>query len=135
MLLALTKGTILLINDDIDTKNALAYGLKRHGFDVTAFGDPEQAIVQFEPNYYGFVLLDVKMPATTAFKVAKRIWALEPVVKIYFFSAFDIYEKEVKILFKDLKTSCFIKKPILPSELAKVIESQLQPSNQKNWRL
>jgi DNA-binding response OmpR family regulator len=127
--LVATKGIILLINDDIDEKNALAYGLKQHGFDVAAFSDHEQAFAHFEANYYALVLIDVKMPATTGFEVAKRIWALDPDAKICFLSECEIYENEAKVLFKDLKASCFIKKSVRPSELAKQITDCLAIKN------
>ena len=60
------------------------------------------------------------------FQVAKRIWALDPDAKICFVSAFDIYEKEAKMIFKELKNVNFVKKPVRASELVKVIETQLQ---------
>jgi DNA-binding response OmpR family regulator len=122
-----TKESILLIEDYTDVKNTLVRDLQRHGFDVTAFDDPKQALSQFKPNYYNIILLDVKTPGMTGFGVAKKIWALEPDAKICFFSAFEIYEREAKLMFKDLKSVRFIKKPILPNDLARFIaENSMQ---------
>jgi YesN/AraC family two-component response regulator len=42
------------------------------------------------------------MPGMTCFQLAKQIWALDPDAKIAFFSAFEIYEKEAKMVLKDL---------------------------------
>jgi two-component SAPR family response regulator len=49
------------------------------------------------------------------------IWDIEPDAKICFFSAFEMHEREARVLFKDLKSVQFIKKPILPSKLARFI--------------
>ena len=118
---------VLLVDDDQDVTLTITAGLQNHDFVVTAFNDPKYALSQYKPKHYDMILLDVRMPGITGFEVAKRIWAIDPDAKIAFFSAFEIYEKEARVMFKDLKTVQFIKKPITPSELARRIIENLQP--------
>jgi DNA-binding response OmpR family regulator len=126
--LALSKpinAKILLIDDDRDVTKVMTGGLQRYGLQVTAYSDPEHALSQYEVKHYDMILLDIRMPGMTGIQLAKKIWSVDPDAKVGFFSAFEIYEKEAKIMVKDLKSVLFIKKPILPSELAKMITAQL----------
>jgi CheY-like chemotaxis protein len=119
----------LLVDDDQDVTEVMTGSLQRHGVKVTAFNDPENALSQYKAKHYDMILLDVRMPGMTGFQLAKQIWALDPDAKIGFFSAFEIYEKEAKKVFKELKSVLFIKKPIMPSELARQISEHLQVKN------
>jgi DNA-binding NtrC family response regulator len=116
-------SNVLLVDDDRDVAEVMTGGLQRHGFVVTAFNDPKHALEQYKAKHYGMILLDVRMPGMTGFELAKQIWAKDPDAKIAFFSAFEIYESEAKVMFKDLKSVRFIKKPIAPAELAQIIEN------------
>jgi DNA-binding response OmpR family regulator len=118
---AASEASILLIDDDRDVCRIMRHGLERYGFNVTTFDDPQEALLQFEAKRYDKIVLDVRMPGIEGFHLAKKIWLMDPEAKIYFFSAFDMYESEAKVLFKDLKTSFFIKKPIAPTDLARCI--------------
>jgi CheY-like chemotaxis protein len=122
-----SKCKVLLVDDDRDVTEVMTGGLQRYGLQVTAYSDPEHALSQYKAKHYDMILLDVRMPGMTGFELARQIWALDPDAKIAFFSAFEIYEKEAKMMLRDLKSVLFIKKPILPSELAKMIEMNLQP--------
>jgi phosphoserine phosphatase RsbU/P len=117
---------ILLVDDDQDVTEVMTGGLQRYGLQVTAYSDPEHALSQYKSKQYDMILLDVRMPGMTGFELAKRIWAKDADAKVGFFSAFEIYEKEAKVMFKDLKSVLFIKKPILPSELARQIAEHLK---------
>jgi DNA-binding response OmpR family regulator len=103
----------------------MRYGLRKFGFEADTFNDPRIALSQFKPNFYSAIILDVRMPGMTGFELARKIWAKDAKARICFFSAFEIYENEAKKTFVDFQTHCFIKKPVLPSELAKHIEAHL----------
>ena len=116
---------VLVVDDEHDITTIMSLGLRKFGFDVDVFNDPRTALLQFKPNYYKAIILDVRMPGMTGFELARQIWAKDPDARICFFSAFEVYEHEAQKTFVDFKTHCFIKKPIMPSELAKHIEAHL----------
>jgi two-component system, LuxR family, response regulator FixJ len=118
---AASEASILLIDDDKDVCRIMRHGLERYGFHVTAYSNPTEALSQYLPKHYAKIILDVRMPGIEGFHLAKKIWSMDPEAKIYFFSAFDMYEREAKVLFKDLKASYFIKKPIAPADLARCL--------------
>jgi DNA-binding response OmpR family regulator len=113
----------MLVDDEKDITSILKPGLEHHGFVVDTFNDPVQAISQYKPNFYDLIVLDIRMPTIDGFKVAKQIWANDERARICFFSAFEIYESEAKKVFQNLKTYCFIKKPVTSATLAKHIEA------------
>lgn len=78
-------------------------GLHKYDLNVIVFNDPEQALSQYKAKHYDMILLDVRMADSNCFELAKKIWSIDPDARIGFFSTSDIYENEVKKVFKDLK--------------------------------
>jgi DNA-binding response OmpR family regulator len=115
----------MIVDDEPDITTILSSGLKRYGFEVDSYNAPFEALAQFKPNYYTAIILDIRMPGMNGFELARKIWAADPSAKICFFSAFEILETEAKSVFVNHKSHCFIKKPIMPSELSKHIETHL----------
>jgi DNA-binding response OmpR family regulator len=120
------KAKVLLVDDDRDISLNMKNGLESHGFNVTTFNDPMQALSRFKASHYDFILLDTGMLGMTGFELARKVWTIDPGARVCFFSALEIHENEARIIFKDLKTVYFVKKPIRPSELALTIEMHLQ---------
>jgi DNA-binding response OmpR family regulator len=124
----LTSGNnpkILLVDDEADILNVFRKGLEIHGFQVDAFSESDRAIDEFKPYYYDSIILDVRMPKLNGFDRARLIWKKDETARICFLTAFEIYEDEAKKVFKDLKTHCFVKKPITPKTLVEHIEKHL----------
>jgi DNA-binding response OmpR family regulator len=120
---------VMLVDDEADITTILKIGLRRFGFDVDVFNDPRIALSQYKPNYYDAIVVDIRMPFITGFDLARKIWAKDPHARVCFCSAFEIYESEAKKVFVDFQTHCFIKKPIMPSELAKHLEAHFMAAN------
>lgn len=121
-----TSRRILLVDDDKDICAVMESGLKRHGFSVTTFDDPQEALTRFESGRYDKIILDLRMPGMSGTRLAKQIWAKDPKARICFFSAFEINGREARAEFSDLDSAFFIEKPIAPSELARRITQNMQ---------
>jgi two-component system, OmpR family, response regulator ChvI len=118
------KAKILAVDDEPDLLTTLKRGLEMHGYDVDAFGRAADAI-KLDTRKYDMAILDIRMPDINGFQLARQLWQQNEKLPICFLTAFEIYESEAKKVMPDLRTYCFIKKPILPSELAKHIENHL----------
>ena len=103
---------VLLIDDEHDIVQVLKAGLRLNGFEVDGFTDPRQAVEQFHAEAYDVILSDIRMPGMDGFEVYRRIREKDANIKIYFLSAFDAYENQVKELFPDQSLVEFIRKPI-----------------------
>jgi DNA-binding response OmpR family regulator len=114
-----------LVDDERDILTTLKTGLERANYSVDAFEDPRLALTNYQSGSYDAIVLDIRMWVMNGFELAKQIWAIDEKARICFLSAFEIYESEAKMVFKDFKTHCFIKKPITSADLVRHIESHV----------
>ena len=119
------KLRVLVVDDEKDIVDTLKRGLNLSGFSVDVFTDPEEALANFKPNYYDAIILDIRIPKINGFELARQIWKQEPKAEICFLTAFEIFRFEAERVFPTMKSFCFVKKPILPSELAAHIKTHL----------
>ena len=112
---------VLLVDDESDIVNVLKQGLKLKGFKVDAFTDPARALIEFKPDFYDFLITDIRMPEINGFELYRKIREIDRKIKVYFLTAFDIYEKEAESMFPSLNAKRFIKKPIRYQDLAQTL--------------
>jgi two-component system, OmpR family, response regulator ChvI len=121
-----TIKKILIVDDDPDITNTFSIGLEDTSlFAVETYNDSVEALSNFQPNLYDFVLLDIKMPKMSGFELYDKIKKLDSKVKVCFISAYDPYSDELKEEFLSLKIECFIPKPIQIKELVERIKVEL----------
>jgi CheY-like chemotaxis protein len=114
----MTLPRIRLVDDDKDITNVLSKGLRLRGFYIEVFSDPLEALAQFRPDHYDFVITDIRMPQMDGFELYQKIRNQDSKVKIYFLSAYDNYEDQAKeILVADTLVR-FLKKPVSFTGLA-----------------
>lgn len=119
---------IMVVDDDKDIAMVLKLGLTRGGFVVDVFNDPLQALEHFKTNYYDLFLLDVKMPIMDGFQLCTALRQKDGNAKVCFISAFEIHEDELSKYFSSARP-CFVKKPVLISELVKRLNDALSKDN------
>ena len=120
------KNKILLVDDDPDITDTFSIGLEDTGlFEVETYNDSIEALSNFKPFLFDFILLDIKMPKMSGFELCDKIKKLDGNVKVCFISAFDPYSDELKEEFLSLKVECFIPKPIQIKELVERIHVEL----------
>jgi len=116
---------ILVVDDEKDIASSIKLGLKKNGFDVDAFTDPQKALDDFKPNVYDLSLVDVKMPKMNGFEFYREIKKKEAKAKICFMTAFETYHEEFKKIFPTINVQCFIRKPISLVDMVSHIKSEL----------
>ena len=117
------KPSILLIDDENDTLVTLKKGLEMKGFEVDAFDASPQALQQFKPYRYDVVITEISMPILNGFEVYKLIRKQDEKVRIFFMTAFEVIEQEVKLAFPNIPPKSFITKTITIEKLVTLIES------------
>jgi DNA-binding response OmpR family regulator len=121
-----TIKKILIVDDDPDITNIFTVGLEdTRSFVVETYNDSVEALSNFRPYLYDFILLDIKMPKMSGFELCDRIKKVDSKVKVCFISAFDPYSDELREQFLSLKIECFIPKPIQIKELVERIKVEL----------
>lgn len=110
-------------------KIALEYA----GFNVDTFNDPTSALVDFQPNLYDLVILDIVMPHMSGLELYEELKKVDPNVKICFLTAREKYHEELRkeqeaeeycALNKDL----FIHKPITNEDLIREVKERINPT-------
>ena len=122
-IMSIDKPSILLIDDENDTLVTLKKGLEMKGFEVDAFDASPQALQQFKPYRYDVVITEISMPILNGFEVYKLIRKQDEKVRIFFMTAFEVIEQEVKLAFPNIPPKSFITKTITIEKLVTLIES------------
>ena len=121
------SGTILVAEDDADTRNAVAEFLNRAGYTVITAIDGQDAVEKFAARKEDIelVISDVVMPRKSGKCVSEEIRQMSASVKFIFVSghANDVIWREGGFG-ADVE---IIAKPILPYELLKCIRARLCP--------
>jgi two-component system C4-dicarboxylate transport response regulator DctD len=115
----------LLVDDEHDITYAAKKGLELQNFDVTAYNDPHEVIENYEEKSYDFHVFDIRMPGMSGFDLARQIWQKDPDAQVCFLSAFEIYQDEANKVFKNLNTTCFIKKPVTAKQLVEHLQMHM----------
>ena len=120
----MSKGRILIIDDDIDINNLFKLFLEYDGYNVDAFTDPIDALYSFRKNAYDLVLLDLKMPKMNGMLLFKKLQNIDPTLVFCFITANKEYIEHLKKSIADID-KIVIYKPILLSELRSKVNSLL----------
>jgi CheY-like chemotaxis protein len=73
---ALRDARILLVEDDEDTREGLAFWLETQGARVTAVASAEEAVRAFEREPPQFLLSDIGLPGEDGFSLMERLLPL-----------------------------------------------------------
>ncbi|MCP3941658.1 MAG: response regulator [Desulfobacteraceae bacterium] len=124
--------SILLVDDDQAVLLLVTTLLERMGYKVTAFLESKKALEEFQsnPDQYDLVLTDMTMPKMTGDVLAKNILAIQPDMPIIICTGFSERMNDEKV--KAIGIKDLLMKPIVKSEMAKVIRKVLDESNDDN---
>jgi two-component system, OmpR family, response regulator ChvI len=124
-----SKGSILIVDDEIDITLAFKKGLENNGFMVDIYNDPITALLNFKPDFYDLILVDVRMPKMNGFELYQEIEKVDKKSKVCFITAFEVYYHALREIFPTLEVGCFIRKPIEIDDLVKRINSEIHSSD------
>lgn len=110
---------ILVIEDEKDLADALARGLRQHGYAADIAYDGEEALVMAEVNDYDLIILDLNLPKVDGVEVCRRIRASGSPVGILMLTARSSLDDRVNGL--DQGADDYLVKPFhFPELLARV---------------
>jgi DNA-binding response OmpR family regulator len=124
-----SKGSILIVDDEIDITLAFKKGLESNGFMVDIYNDPVTALLNFKSDFYDLILVDVRMPKMNGFELYQEIEKVDKKSKVCFITAFEVYYHALREIFPTLEVGCFIRKPIEIDDLVKRINSEIRSAD------
>ncbi len=126
--LTMTK-TVLVVDDEKDIRDLIAYNLSKEGFAVLTAEDGNEALAKLGSHKVALVVLDIMMPGMDGFEVCKRIRAAEAGEKIPVMFLTARSAEVDQIIGLELGADDFIQKPISPRVLVARIKSLLRRSS------
>ena len=106
---ALQDARILLVEDDEDTREGLAFWLESQGARVTAVGSAEEAVHAFVAEFPEVVLSDIGLPGADGFTLMQRLTRLAvasgrevPAVAVTAYTTAEDRQEALKSGFREL---------------------------------
>jgi two-component system OmpR family response regulator len=119
-----SKGQILVVDDEHGIRTLLSEVLNIAGFQVTMAADGLDALNQIRKNKFDLVLLDVNLPKVDGFAILEKIRASAPTQPIIMISART--EKDDVTHGLRLGADDYIRKPFSVEELVLRVENRLR---------
>ncbi len=124
------KRKILVVDDEPDITFTLKKGLENSGlFEVDAFNDPTLALSNFKPDYYDFLLIDIRMPKMSGYELYDKIKDIDNKVRSCFITAYEINYQALREQFPTLEMECYAK-PLEIDDLVRKINQELANSSE-----
>jgi two-component system response regulator RegX3 len=114
---------VLVVEDEESYSDALAYMLRKEGFEVAIAGTGLVALDEFERNGADIVLLDLMLPELSGTEVCRRIRQTSNVPVIMVSAKDDEVDKVVGL---ELGADDYVTKPYSPRELVARIRAVLR---------
>jgi two-component system response regulator RegX3 len=114
---------VLVVDDEESYSDALAYMLRKEGFDVAVAGTGTAALEEFERHGADIVLLDLMLPELPGTEVCRRIRQTSSVPVIMVSAKDDEVDKVVGL---ELGADDYVTKPYSPRELVARIRAVLR---------
>ena len=120
----MSKGQILVVDDEHGIRTLLSEVLNIAGFQVTMAADGLDALNQIRKNKFDLVLLDVNLPKVDGFAILEKIRGSAPTQPIIMISART--EKDDVTHGLRLGADDYIRKPFSVEELVLRVENRLR---------
>jgi DNA-binding NtrC family response regulator len=120
-----------VIDDEIDLASLYKEFLKKEGYNVVSFTDPELAFEYCAEtaDKISLILTNLRMPGMSGLQLAKNIREINSKVKIFLMTAFDTADLRADEDFKKAKTDRLLQKPIRFADLRQMINESLKVLN------
>jgi CheY-like chemotaxis protein len=108
------KLRVLVVDDEHDIVQVYRTFLERYGFEVETFEDPQSALMNYKPNSYDLLLLDIRLPGMNGFELYKAISEKEEInkPKVCFVTAYSDLAEEAKKCIPELDDEHIVRKPV-----------------------
>ena len=118
---------ILVVDDNPDIVLTLSVGLEMDStIQVFGYDNPVTALVEFTPNFYDLLLIDVNMPLLDGFQLAQNLVRRDLNVRVCFMTSGEINVNAAREVHPLKSIGCFIKKPITSEQLLGRIKAELE---------
>ncbi|HET8645807.1 MAG TPA: response regulator [Vicinamibacteria bacterium] len=116
---------VLVVDDDVDTRELIEWVLKRVGAEVTTAGSAAEAMQALDRGRYHVLVSDIMMPDEDGYSLLRRVRALPPErggrIPAVALTAHSQVQDRLQSLRAGFQTH--VPKPLVPEELVEVVAS------------
>jgi CheY-like chemotaxis protein len=116
---------ILVVDDDVDTRELIEWVLKRVGAEVTSVGSAREALDVLEREKPHLLVSDIAMPEEDGYGLLRKIRALPPErggrIPAIALTAHSLVQDRLQSLRAGFQSH--VPKPVVPEELVEVVAS------------
>jgi len=122
--------TVLIVDDEKDIRDLLAYNLSKEGFAVLTASDGNEALKMLPQHQVSLVVLDIMMPGLDGFEVCKRMRSNEATANLPILFLTAKSTEVDQILGLEIGADDYIQKPVSTRVLVARVKSVLRRSNE-----
>jgi|Deesub1362A_J573_1020465.scaffolds.fasta_scaffold00356_5 two-component system response regulator PilR (NtrC family) len=119
-----SKGNILIVDDERSMREVLEIFLKNEGYSVVTAGDGMAAIEALKKDIFDLVITDLKMPNIDGIELLKTIKETYPDTVVVIITAFGTAESAVEAM--KLGAFDYIQKPFRMNDIRLVVNNALE---------
>ena len=117
---------VLVVDDNSDIVFTLRIGLESDPtMQVYSYDNPVTALLEFRPNFYDLLLIDVNMPMMDGFQLVKLLQK-DLNVRVCFMTSGEINMDGAREVHPLKSIGCFIRQPITAEQLLRLIRAELE---------
>ena len=118
---------ILIVDDNSDIAFTLCLELESDPImQVYSYDNPVTALLDFKPNFYDLLLIDINMPLMDGFQLAHKLLQRDINVRVCFMTSGEINMAAAREVHPLKSIGCFIKKPITAEQLLRRIRAEVE---------
>ncbi len=129
--LALSSGSILVVEDEVTLRGALSQILCQNGFSVAEASNGSAALnmIRRGENHFDAMLLDITLPGVSSLEVYEEVRHLRPELKVILTSAYS--QDSVAALFSGHRIGRFIRKPFQVADLVAMLREAINDADRR----
>jgi len=125
------KTKILVIEDEIDISELVAYNLKKEGFLADSIDNGEEALKKIQSGAYNLIILDLMLPGISGIELC-RILKNDPQTSLIPIIMLTAKGEEIdKVIGLEMGADDYITKPFSPRELIARVRAVLRRAHEK----
>ena len=120
----LSKGKILIVEDEKSMREVLGILLEGEGYDVTLATGGIDGISLLNKDIFDMVITDINMPKVNGFEILKKVRETSPDTLVIMITAFGTTESAIEAM--QLGAYDYIHKPFKIDEIRLVVKKRLK---------
>jgi DNA-binding NtrC family response regulator len=129
----MTKGKIMIVDDELSVRDSLNKWFREEGYEVHVAEDANEALTRMAETKFDAALLDIKMRGTDGIELQKRLHEIDPDLICIMMTGYASVETAVQALKNGAYD--YVTKPLDPDEIAHIVKNALSHRHAKEENL